>query len=76
MPKVRTETEIWNRIDTGKGFTSIKEICVIENCWPATIYNRTKKKQLPAFIKIGGSTYLSNASLKDHYYKKIEGVVV
>ena len=54
---------ISERIQSGQGFTSIKELSKYHGVCAATIYNWLNKGTLPAPIKIGGLVRFKNADL-------------
>ena len=55
---------IRERIQSGEGFTSIKELCIYHNKCVATIYNWISRGDLPPTVKIGGSVFFKNSELK------------
>ena len=55
---------IKRNIQSGQGFTSIKELCSYHNKCTATIYNWISKGDLPPTVKIGGSVFFKNSDLK------------
>jgi len=54
---------ISERIQSGEGFTSIKELCRYHGVCHATIYNWISKGSVPAPIKIGGIVRFKNSDL-------------
>lgn len=55
---------IKQNIQSGEGFTSIKELCVYHGVCTATIYNWLERGDLPPTVKIGGSVRFKNSELK------------
>jgi predicted DNA-binding transcriptional regulator AlpA len=54
---------IKERIQSGGGFTSIKELCRYHDVCVATIYNWIAKGAIPPPIKIGGLVKFKNSDL-------------
>lgn len=63
QPKTEFEL-IRERIHSGEGFTSIKELCVYHGICTATVYNWIERGDLPRTVKIGGSVRFKNSDLK------------
>jgi predicted DNA-binding transcriptional regulator AlpA len=66
MPLTPPKSErdrIKENIQSGEGFSSIKELCLYHNVCPATIYNWISRSSLPEPIKIGGSVRFKNSDL-------------
>lgn len=64
---IQTKSEyelIKERIQSGEGFTSIKELCKYHGVCTATIYNWLERGDLPPTVKIGGSVRFKNSELK------------
>ena len=63
--KAKSEFElIRERIQSGEGFTSIKELGVYHGVCTATIYNWIERGDLPRTVKIGGSVRFKNSELR------------
>ena len=54
---------IKERIQSGEGFTSIKELCRYHDVCVATIYNWIANGAIPPPIKIGGLVKFKNSDL-------------
>ena len=61
---VSEHDRIKKNIQSGQGFTSIKELCIYHNKCVATIYNWISRGDLPPTVKIGGSVFFKNSELK------------
>ena len=55
---------IRERIQSGEGSTSIKDLCVYHGVCTATIYNWIERGDLPRTVKIGGSVRFKNSELR------------
>jgi excisionase family DNA binding protein len=63
LPSKSEYQSVSERIHSGEGFTSIKELCRYHGVCPATIYNWINKGAVPAPIKIGGIVRFKNSDL-------------
>ena len=63
LPSKSDYQSVSERIHSGEGFTSIKELCSYHGVCVATVYNWIAKGSVPAPIKIGGIVRFKNSDL-------------
>ena len=63
LPSKSEYQSVSERIHSGEGFTSIKELCRYHDVCVATIYNWIAKGAIPPLIKIGGLVKFKNSDL-------------
>ena len=54
---------IKENINSGEGFTTVKDYCAYRDWCTATVYNHIARDVLPKPVKIGGSTLFRNSEL-------------
>jgi excisionase family DNA binding protein len=63
LPSKSEYQSVSERIHSGEGLTSIKELCSYHGVCVATVYNWIAKGSVPAPIKIGGIVRFKNSDL-------------
>ena len=65
LPQDTHKAQIKQKIDSGEGLSSVKDLCAYYEVCPATIYNWIAQGRLPERIKIGGVVRFRNSELKE-----------